>query len=111
LEINIQSEGTIAIVSIAGRVDTLSAPDFEKSLSAAVKREETLFVLDLAGLEYISSAGLRVILSAGKTLKQRGGELRLAAPKGSVKKVFQVSGFFSLFRCFDTRDAAKESAQ
>jgi anti-anti-sigma factor len=50
-------------------------------------------------------------LSTAKTLKARGGELRLAAAQGSVKKVLQVSGLFTLFKYFDTRDAALEDLQ
>lgn len=109
MEIEVQIEGQALVVSVNGKVDTVSAPAFEKGFSDAVKREENKVVLDLSGLEYISSAGLRVILSAGKALKARGGDLRLAAAGGSVKKVFQVSGFFSLFKGFDTRDAALEN--
>lgn len=109
MEVEVQVEGRAVVASVRGRVDTVSAQAFEKELSGALNREETLLVIDLSGLEYISSAGLRVILSAAKTLKARGGDIRLAATQGSVKKVFQISGFFSLFKHFDTRDAALEA--
>jgi anti-anti-sigma factor len=108
MEIDVQMEGKVLVASVRGKVDTVSAPAFEKGLSSALNREENHVVLDLSGLEYISSAGLRVILSAAKTLKAKGGEIRLAATQGSVKKVFQISGFFSLFKSFDTQDAALE---
>ena len=65
-----------------------------------------VLILDLSDLQYISSAGLRVILSAAKILKGTGGEIRLAGTAGSVKKVFQVSGFFSMFKNFETRSDA-----
>ncbi|MFH0731244.1 MAG: STAS domain-containing protein [Pseudomonadota bacterium] len=110
MEIDIQVEGKTIVALVRGRVDTVSAQAFEKELGGALNREETCLVLDLSGLEYISSAGLRVILSAAKTLKARGGEIRLAAMQGSVRKVFQISGFLSLFKSFETKAAAVEGA-
>ena len=106
MNIELQKVDKAIVAAVHGRVDTISAQAFEKDLAETLAGEETLLVLDLAGLEYISSAGLRVILSAAKTLKAKGGEIRLAAASGSVKKVFQVSGFFAMFKGFDTRSEA-----
>lgn len=106
MDIDIQREGNALVAAVGGRVDTTSAPAFEKGLAGALNGQEKLLVFDLSGLEYISSAGLRVILSAAKALKGRGGEVRLAATSGSVKKVFQISGFFSMFKSFETRSEA-----
>lgn len=106
MDIDIQIEGNALVAAVRGRVDTLSAPAFEKAVSGALNGREMLLVFDLSGLEYISSAGLRVIISAAKTLKRKGGEVRLAATSGSVKKVFQISGFFSMFKNFETRSEA-----
>ena len=106
MEIDRQIEGRAVVAAVRGRVDTVSAPVFEKGLGEITAGEEKLLVLDLAGLEYISSAGLRVILGAAKILKARGGEIRLAGTTGSVRKVFQISGFFSLFKNFDSKEEA-----
>ena len=106
MDIDLEVQGNAMIALVRGRVDTISAQAFEKGLAAVATAKETVLVLDLSALEYISSAGLRVILSAAKALKARGGEVRLAATSGSVKKVLQISGFFSMFKNFDTRDAA-----
>ena len=106
MEIDVQVEGKALVACVRGRVDTVSAPSFEKGLAEALSREEKWLVFDLSGLEYISSAGLRVFLTTAKALKAKGGDIRLAATQGSVKKVFQISGFFTLFKHFDTRDAA-----
>ena len=107
--IDIQVEGNAVVAAVQGRVDTVLAQGFEKELAEALSREQTRVVLDLSGLEYMSSAGLRVILSAGKAMKARGGEVRLAALRGSVQKVFQISGFLSIFKTFDTKSAALEA--
>lgn len=102
MNIDIQTQGEAIVAAVHGRVDTLTAPAFEKDLAGALNGQEKLLVVDLAGLEYISSAGLRVILGAAKKMKAKGGEVRLAATAGSVKKVFQISGFFSMFKSFET---------
>ncbi len=106
MDINIQIEGNAIIAAVHGRVDTISAPAFEKAVLGALNGQEKLLVFDLSSLEYMSSAGLRVIISAAKTLKGKGGEMRLAATSGSVKKVFEISGFFSMFKNFATRSEA-----
>ena len=106
MDIDIQIEGNAIIAAVHGRVDTISAPAFEKAVLGALNGREKLLVFDLSSLEYMSSAGLRVIISAAKILKGKGGEMRLAATSGSVKKVFQISGFFSMFKNFATRSEA-----
>lgn len=106
MEIDVQMEGNTIVAAVRGRVDTISAPAFEKGVAETLTGQEKLLIFDLSGLEYISSAGLRVILGAAKTLKSKGGEVRLAAACGSVKKVFQISGFFSMFKHFETKGEA-----
>ncbi len=106
MDIDMQIEGKFIVAAVRGRVDTISAPAFEKVVSEALNGQEIFLVFDLSGLEYISSAGLRVIISAAKTLKGKGGEARLAATSGSVKKVLQISGFFSMIKNFETRSEA-----
>ena len=106
MDIDIQMEGNAIVAAVRGRVDTISAPAFEKGVAGALNGPEKLLVFDLSSLEYISSAGLRVILSAAKTLKGKGGEVRLAATSGPVKKVFQISGFLSMFKNFETKGEA-----
>jgi anti-anti-sigma factor len=109
MEIDVTVEGKAAVAKIRGRVDTVSSQEFEKNLAGALNLDHPLMVLDLSDLEYISSAGLRVILGAGKTMKARGGEVRLASLSGSVQKVFQISGFLSIFKSFETTGAALEA--
>ncbi len=110
MNIDLQTQGDAIVAAVHGRVDTITAQAFEKGLAGALNGLEKVLVFDLSGLEYISSAGLRVILSAAKTMKGKGGEIRLAAMAGSVKKVFQISGFFSMFKSFATiSDALAEN--
>ena len=106
MDVDFKSQGDALVAIVQGRVDTVSAPAFEKSLSTALESDARWLVVDLSALSYISSAGLRVFLSLAKKLKAKGAGIRLAAADGSVRKVFEIAGFFSLFKHFETRDAA-----
>ena len=78
-------------ISLEGRLDTMTAPDLEAQLSASLGGVENL-VFDLAKLEYISSAGLRVLLSAQKTMNKQGSMVVGNATE-EVKEIFEVTGF------------------
>ena len=78
-------------ISLEGRLDTMTAPDLEAQLTASLGGVENL-VFDLAKLEYISSAGLRVLLSAQKTMNKQGSMVVRNATE-EVKKIFEVTGF------------------
>lgn len=76
----------------AGRLDGSNAPAAEKELIALVESNGSVDV-NLAALDYVSSAGLRVFLAAAKAAKGKGGKLVLVAPKPAVLEVLQISGF------------------
>ena len=97
------------VVSVAGRVDAVTAPDLEKRLFDLIDDGATHLILDFARMDYISSAGLRVVLSTAKKLKPVNGSVCLAGLSGAVREVFEISGFFSIFKAFDTvADAGKQ---
>jgi anti-anti-sigma factor len=99
-------ENNAIIVKIVGRMDAVTAPEFEKALSAWIDESEKYFVVDLSSLEYISSAGLRSILIIAKKLKALNGKIVLAAMEESVNEVFEISGFNSIIPIHDTVQAA-----
>ena len=109
MEIEISRNENIAIVRVAGRVDAATAPEFERQCERALAGGEQYLVLDLAGVRYISSAGLRGVLAAGKTLIERGGALHLAALTGVVREIFELSGFNALFSQHASVEAAVAS--
>lgn len=78
--------------SPAGRLDGSNAPAVEKELLSLLETTSTVDV-NLAGLEYVSSAGLRVFLAAAKAAKGKGGKVVLVSPKPAVLEVLQISGF------------------
>lgn len=83
--------GTNLTVALEGRLDTTTAPELEKELKASLDGIITL-TLDLAKLDYISSAGLRVLLSAHKTMMKQGG-MKVVNANEMVMEVFEVTGF------------------
>lgn len=106
MEIMIRKEKDIVVVSVKGRMDALTAPEFEKCLSDLISKGEQTFLVNFTGLDYISSAGLRSILVIAKQMKARQGNMVFTGLQGSVEEVFMISGFYSIFKIFKTEDAA-----
>jgi anti-anti-sigma factor len=106
MEISTRKEKNALIVSVKGRMDAVTAPEFEKHLSDWLSKGENVFLLNFSALEYISSAGLRSILATAKRLKEKQGKILLAGLKGPVEEVFNISGFYSIFKIFDSEEAA-----
>lgn len=94
LSINKTIENNHAILALEGRLDTVTAPELEKVITGLPSKIETL-VLNFAALEYISSAGLRVLLSAQKCMAQKGG-MRVANVSPAITEIFDVTGFSSI---------------
>lgn len=100
-----KQENTV-VVAIKGRMDAVSAPEFEKRLGDWIDGGENSFIIDLCDLDYISSAGLRSILATAKKLKTKDGQILLAALKEVVKEVFEISGFTSIIPIYDSVEEA-----
>ena len=83
--------GKELVIALEGRLDTMTAPELEQELKNSANSAESL-ILDFARLDYISSAGLRVLLSAHKTMSARGG-MKIRNVNEIVKEVFDVTGF------------------
>lgn len=84
-------DNTALTIALEGRLDTLTAPELETLLSGALEGVETL-TLDFEKLDYISSAGLRVLLSAQKTMN-RQGSMKVQHPNEVIAEIFEVTGF------------------
>jgi anti-sigma B factor antagonist len=91
MTIEIKRNSDATIIEIAGRLDTTTAPALDKTIIENIDAAENL-VLDVKGLEYISSAGLRVLLSAQKRM-QKVGSMRLINVCEQVMDVFEMTGF------------------
>ena len=91
LKINKKEENGKVIYVLEGRLDTVTAPDLEKEFKDALDSVEDL-MLDFEKLEYISSAGLRVLLSAQKTMNKQG-KMELTHVGETIMEIFEVTGF------------------
>lgn len=92
-------------LAIVGEVDLANAADFLAKLKAAAANDEH-FVVDLSGLRYIDSSGIRAIMCAHGTLKLRKLRMSLGGPALTVKKVLELMGVAEIVPIFDTVDAA-----
>lgn len=106
MEISVRKEKNVSVVSVTGRMDAVTAPEFEKNLSELMSKGEKKFLVNLAGLEYISSAGLRSILVIAKQSKAGQGEVIFSGLRGPVEEVFKISGFHSIFKIFESEETA-----
>jgi len=104
--IDLKKEGNNTIIAIKGRMDAVCAPDLENLLEDRIKEGDLSFIFDFNDLEYISSAGLQCILAAAKTLEASKGIIALTSLQGTVKEVFEISGFDTLFPIYDSVEDA-----
>ncbi|MDY5230943.1 MAG: STAS domain-containing protein [Eubacteriales bacterium] len=81
-------------IKVSGRLDTTTAPELEKALDSSLEGTKEL-VFDMTNLEYISSAGLRVILKAQKTMNAQGS-MKLTGVNDSIMEVFDITGFLDI---------------
>ena len=91
LKINKTVENGKAVLAPEGRLDTVTAPEMEAVMKEVIPGTE-LLVLDLEKLEYISSAGLRVLLSAQKAMNKQG-EMKVKNANETIMEIFEVTGF------------------
>lgn len=106
MEIRKEKHGSISIFKVLGRLDSNTSPDFEKEITEVIDNGGQNIVIDFETLDYISSAGLRVILKTAKTLKQSAGKLVLCSMKDYVREVFEISGFDSILPIVATKEDA-----
>ena len=106
MEISVEQSAGAQVVAIEGSLDTNTSPAAQDALSDLIADGAETIVADFAKVEYISSAGLRILLVAAKKLKAVGGEMRLCNLNPLVQEVFDISGFGVMFQVYGSRDAA-----
>ena len=105
MQFSTRTSNNIHIVAIAGSLDSATAPEAQKSLDAVLADAKKV-VLDFSGLDYISSAGLRVLLGAAKKLRASGGTLGIFGLNQSVREVFEISGFSTILSVYQSEAEA-----
>ncbi len=106
MPIQFENRDGVTLVRPAGRVDSASATEFEQVVAARFDEGATRMVFDFSELDFMSSAGLRVVLMAGKRVRAAKGALAFAGLNPNVREVFEMSGFLKLFVVRDTLDDA-----
>jgi anti-anti-sigma factor len=102
MEISHKVQNGILMIAINGRLDAATAPVAEGEIKKMLEGEQNRLLFDLSALEYLSSGGLRVILSAAKEIKRREGKVVLAGLNQYVYEIFEVSGFTAMIPIKDT---------
>lgn len=93
MEVNILEQNGETVVIIEGRVDTISAPDLEAKVAPLLAESAITLVFDCEKMQYISSSGLRVVLSAHKQVIAKGGKFILRNLTSEVRSVIDMTGF------------------
>jgi len=109
MDINVVEKNGIKIVSFVGELDSTTAPETDKALKALIEEGAIKILINFQDLEYISSAGLRILLGAAKTLSAKGGRLKMCNLNEVVQEVFDISGFSSIFSLFKTEEEAVQA--
>jgi anti-anti-sigma factor len=103
VEIKQEEVNDVTVLVPQARVDSNTAGDFEKTLVGVLNSGRTKLLIDFEDLDYISSAGLRVVLIGAKTCKAKGGKLILTGMKKHIREVFDVSGFTKILNILPSR--------
>lgn len=103
IEINVSELKRVVLIEISGRVDSTTASELGDTLNTAITGGKNKIVLDLKDVEYMSSAGLREMVSALKRVQYGTGDLRLANPSERVQEVLELAGLNEIFKIFPTQ--------
>jgi anti-sigma B factor antagonist len=109
MEIIEENQSGINIFKLNGRLDSNTSQGFEKKIFQAIDDGSKSMIIDFKELEYISSAGLRVIFKATKALKREEGKMMLCDMQDYVKEVFEITGFDSFLPIVGSMDDALQS--
>jgi len=109
MEIKDKQVDGVTVLTLNGSIDAITAPEITEFIQAQIAKGNSKLVADLSGVDYTSSAGLRVLLGAIKETRAQSGDLRLAGIQPDVQKVLTLSGFTNILKIFVVTDAAVAS--
>ena len=107
MELNVAEDGVVRVISAEGRIDGSNAREFEEAVKNAIQDDDSYVVLDLGGLTYISSAGLRAILLTAKLLWNQDSKFAVCSLSAQIKEVFEIAGFDRVLMVCDDTAAAR----
>ena len=106
MPIHVDSKEGVVMIRPTGRIDSANANEFESIVTTRLDEGCQKLVFDFGDLDFMSSAGLRVVLLAGKRMREAKGKLAFAGMRDNVHDVFAMSGFLKLFQAHKTVDEA-----
>jgi len=106
MSIALETSGAQRIIALEGQLNSANAAAAEADILAVVGQGERQLVLDFSRLDYISSAGLRLVLVVAKRLKKEGGQLVLCGMQPNIREVFEISGFLAILDVVGSRAEA-----
>ncbi len=106
MQISVKTTNEVKVLAFEGRLDTGTSPDAQQRLTRLVEEGQNRLLVNFEKLDYISSAGLRVLLATAKQLKGIDGELRICSLNEVVSEVFDISGFTTIFKVFGSESEA-----
>ncbi len=106
MELRTERQNATLVAKVEGRVDGVTAREFENTIKSAISEEDTAVIVDFEGVSYISSAGLRVILLIAKDLRKRDAKFALCSLAEPIQEVFNITGFDKIIRVHGTREEA-----
>ncbi len=103
--------GIISLVRVDGVIDTMTATELERVLDSLLKQQKFKIVIDLAGVDYISSAGWGIFISNIREIRAHEGDIKLARMIGSVYEIFELLEFDSILQAYDNIEKARTGFQ
>jgi len=106
MEITTTDSGDVKVLSFHGNLDTNTSPDAESEINALIDAGAQKLLINFEKLDYISSAGLRILLATAKKMKPGGGDLKICCLNQTVQEVFDISGFSTILSVTTTEEEA-----
>lgn len=106
MELTTRDHKRASVIRVVGRIDSNTSPAFDAKLKEYISANRNHIVLELDQTEFLSSAGVRAMISAQKALKPRGGQVMLSNPSEKVRDVLKLAALESLFPVYDSTEEA-----
>ncbi len=106
MEISSTIHRRVVVITVSGRIDTSTSTEFEEALEDLIEKGQKNLVMDFGAVDFLSSSGLRVLVTIRKKLHQAGGNIVLATPSERAADSFEIAGLDKLFPSYPDRESA-----
>jgi anti-anti-sigma factor len=106
MDIQISEHKRVSVITVSGRIDGSTAGEFEAVLTGVTEEGNKNIIIDMSDVDFVSSAGLRVLVNTRKAVNSAGGKILLAEPSQQVVDTLDIAGLDVLFEQFDDRETA-----